>query len=133
MRPILALLLCTALLLGCGPYRIRYLQPSKSSDGESSHEVVKGHAHGIGPLIIGGGGFFFLFQSMSPALVDYTGEVDLRTICPEGYDDFSEVQHSFGFGHSALAALISWLAIVNWYHRSYVIYTCEQRPAAIPG
>ena len=124
MIRIIAALLSIALMLGCGPYRIRYEYPSRVSPPDRTFEVVKVHAHGIGPLLIGGGGYFFLLQSMSPALIDYTGEVDLRTICPKGYDSISEVQHYHNFGQNALAALISWIGIVNWYHRSNVIYEC---------
>jgi hypothetical protein len=133
MRRLLALVVCFGLLFGCGPYQIRYVQPSKATNNGTSFGVTKMHGHGIGPLLLGGGGFFFIVQSMSPALVDYTGEVDLTTICPAGYDDFSEVTHYFQFGHNALAALISWLAIVNWYQASHAVHTCERAPSTEPS
>lgn len=66
---------------------------------------------------------------MSPALIDYTGEVDLRTVCPTGYDAISEIQHYHNFGQNALAALISWVGIVNWYHRSNVVHECVRSEA----
>ena len=103
----IALFVCIALISGCGPYRIKYLQPSNAAPPAQTFEVLTGHSHGIGPFLIGGGGYFFLFQSMSPALIDYTGEIDTRTVCPQGYNAISEVQHYHNFGQSALAALIS--------------------------
>ena len=124
MIRVVALFLCIGLISGCGPYRIKYLQPHNAEPPAQTFQVVTGHAHGIGPLVIGGGAYFFLLQSMSPALIDYTGEIDTRKICPVGYDAISEVQHYHNFGQSSLAALISWVGIVNWYHRSNVIYQC---------
>ena len=127
MKRAFLVLVGLTLLWGCGPYRIQYVYPSRVAAAERVYEVKKAHAHGIGPLLVGGGGFFFLLQSMSPALVDYTGEVDTSRICPPHYDlGPSTVEHYHHYGQSALAALISWIGIVNWYHRSDVVYQCAQ-------
>jgi hypothetical protein len=128
-----AAILLASLTFGCGTYGITYRSPSLAAPPEKSFEVVKHHAHGVGPFIVGGGGFFFLFQSMSPALVDYTGEVDTRKICPDGKGGIAEVHHYHNYGQNSLAALISWAAIGNWFHQSNVIYKCVAPPAAAPA
>jgi len=56
MMRVIAALVSAALVLGCGPYRIKYEYPSHAVAPDRTFEVVKGHAHGIGPLLIGGGG-----------------------------------------------------------------------------
>jgi hypothetical protein len=112
-------ILVVVMLVGCGPHRVKYTLPS--ADGDATYETTRNHAHGIGPLIIGGGGFFFFLNEMSPALIDYTGVVQTRSVCPDG---FTQVEHFHRFDQSALAALLSWLLIVNAYHQSDVRWTC---------
>lgn len=119
MKRLIVLAVCAALFIGCGAYRVTYQVPSKAQ--ENASPLTKRHAHGIGPLIVGGGLFFFILNPMSPALIDYTGSVDARTICPDG---FSEVSHYHTPVQQARAALVSWLLIVNWFHRSNVDWTC---------
>ena len=58
---------------------------------------------------------------MFPALVDYTGEVDTRTICPDG---FVEVSHYHTFWQHTVAAVISWAGVLNWWHSSYIEWQC---------
>ena len=100
------------LSVGCGPYQMRYTMPSKQDSGFKTTET---HAHGIG--LIGGGVYFFLFNQMFPALVDYTGAVNVTEKCPEG---FTEITHYHTFGENAGAAFLSWLVLVNAYHESTV-------------
>ena len=119
LRAILALLPLSA-LVGCGgPYKITYTMPSKEAPDPVI--VTEEHRHGIGPLIVGGGGFFTLFQAISPALVDYTGSVETSKHCPNG---FSQVEHHHTSDQNSDAALLSWLLIVNWRHASTVEWTC---------
>jgi hypothetical protein len=104
--------------IGCGPYRVTYVMPSR---GDHPPTITRKHAHGIGPLLIGGGGLFGVLNPMSPALFDYTGAVKTTDICPNG---FSRVEHYHTFDQNALAALISWFALVNAYHPSTVDWSC---------
>lgn len=114
-----AALVALFLLAGCGPHRITYRMPS--AQGKPTYTTTKTHAHGIGPLLIGGGGYFFLVNEISPALIDYTGKVKTTDVCPHG---FAEVSHYHTFGQNAGAAFISWLAVVNAYHQSNVDWKC---------
>lgn len=107
---IVTLCLC-ALSCGCGPYRIRY---TMGEPGPTEVVKTQTHAHGLG--LIGGGAYFFLLNQMFPALVDYTGPVDVDRACP----DFREVTHYHTFGDNAGAAFLSWLCLVNVYHPSIV-------------
>lgn len=97
---------------GCGPYRIRYTMPSKPP---TNLVTSRDHAHGIG--LIGGGLYFFALHQMFPALVDYTGPVDVASECPNG---FTEISHHHEFEHNTLAAFLSWLVLLNVYHKSTV-------------
>jgi hypothetical protein len=121
-----SLILSMLASLGCGgAYRVTYRNPSVV--GQKYEYEETSHAHGIGPLLIGGGGFFIFLNPMSPALADWTGPVETEPICPNG---FSEVSHGHNFGQSFLAGLISWIAIVNWYHSSTVKWKCLREPAS---
>jgi hypothetical protein len=110
--------LIPVLVSGCGPYQVTYKMPSKMPSGKKFTET---HAHGLGP--IGGGAYFFFLNPMFPALVDYTGAIDVKEKCPEG---FSEITHYHTFGENAGAAFLSWLVFLNVYHES----TVEFHPAA---
>jgi hypothetical protein len=112
IRSLLLGLVLAAAATGCGPYRIRYQMPSARP---SEEKLSIPHAHGLGP--IGGGGWFFIVHQLFPALLDYTGPVDLRKQAPGG---FREVSHYHTFGQNAGAAFISWLVLVNAYHESTV-------------
>lgn len=112
IRPILLVSFLAVAAAGCGPYRIRYQMPSERPSNE---KLSVPHAHGLG--LIGGGGWFFIVHQLFPALLDYTGPVDLRKECPGG---FQEVSHYHTFGQNAGAAFISWLVLVNAYHESTV-------------
>ena len=117
----LSVLGCLCLLLSaCGSYRITYQMPSKAP---SDITTSKSHSHGIG--LLGGGVYFFAIHQMFPAYVDYTGPVDVDEVCPQG---FSEVSHYQKFGSNTLAAMISWLTLINVYHPSTIEFTC----AAVP-
>jgi hypothetical protein len=120
MRSLAAVLGLCLVLSGCGTHRITYIR-SSLVDARDTYTLEQTHAHGIGPLLIGGGGYFGIFNEMSPALIDYTGAVNLHEICPYG---FSKVSHHHKFWHSALAAVISWAIVVNAYHLSEVEITC---------
>ena len=107
-------------LVGCnGSYRITYRMPSNAEKPRDTTETK--YAHGVGPLIVGGGLFFMIFDSMSPALVDWTGGARTETICPEG---FSEISHYHTRPQGFYAGLISFFALVNWYHLSTVDWKC---------
>ncbi len=110
-------LFCALMVTACGPYRITYRMPSL--EGKPTEKKTEMHAHGIGP--VGGGGYFFALSQMLPALVDYTGEVDARKVCPDG---FVEVSHYHAFWQNFVAALISWGGLLNWWHPSYVDWQC---------
>jgi len=122
MKRVFALTLCAVLLAGCGAYRITFKDsPRRPVPGEP---IMKRHSHGVGPLFIGGGvGFFWLFNPMSPPLIDYTGPQNVADTCPQG---IAELTHYQPFGLNAQAALISWIGIVNWYQRTSVFYTCAE-------
>lgn len=116
-RTILGAVLVAALCFlwsGCGPYKIRYVQPSKVKSGLTTTQT---HVHGLG--LLGGGGYFFAVHQMFPALVDYTGPVDVKKVCP---NDFAEISHAHSFGQNAGAAFLSWLVFVNVYHESNVTF-----------
>lgn len=124
-RSISALLLVLVLASpGCGPHHIEYVRPSL--EAHEVYRVNETHSHGFGPLLVGGGGFFFLMQEISPALVNYTGAVSADEMCPDG---FASVSHHSNFGQNALAAVLSWLVIFNVYQPSTVEWTCL-RPQA---
>jgi len=126
MKRTLGVWLIAALLMGCGTYQITYRFPSK--EALAVPDVIhKHHAHGIG---IGGGGYFFMVHQMFPALVDYTGEQKVASICPNGV---YQVTHYTRFWHNAAAAFISWLVILNAYHPSEVEWTCARAPAPPPA
>ena len=110
-------LFCALTVTACGPYRITYRMPSLQA--QETYTKTEMHAHGMG--LIGGGGYFFALSQMLPALVDYTGEVDARTVCPRG---FVQVSHYHSFWQNAVAALISWGGVLNWWHPSYVEWQC---------
>lgn len=116
---IVSLLAVCVAASACGPYRIQYLHGAQPAG--TTFERTKEHAHGIGPLLVGGGAFFGILNPMSPALIDYTGAVETRTMCPDG---FREVSHSHGVDQHLLAGLISWLVVVNLVHPSTVTWTC---------
>jgi hypothetical protein len=105
------LLVCLsiAVCVGCGPYQIAYRLPSKA-DTPGMYAAERQHSHGIGPLLIGGGGYFFALQAMSPALIDYTGPVQVSELCPHG---FADVTHLHRFWQNATAAGISWVGMLN--------------------
>ncbi len=65
-----------------------------------------------------------MLNPMSPALIDYTGEVQTSSVCPDG---FSQVSHYHTFGQNAGAAFISWLIVFNVYHQSNVDWTCLKK------
>ncbi len=117
MKRVIVCLLCALTLSACGPYRITYRMPSLR--GRETETKTDLHSHGIG--LIGGGGFFFAGSQMFPALADYTGEVDTRTICPDG---FVEVSHYHTFWQQTVAAVISWAGVLNWWHASYIEWQC---------
>ena len=119
MSRIVAALAACLVVTGCGPHRITFIRSSLA--GKDAYSVRRTHAHGIGPLIVGGGGFFGIVDEMSPALVDYTGPVNTADVCPHG---FYKVSHHHAFWQSLLAGLISWGAVVNAYHQSYVNFSC---------
>lgn len=73
--------------VGCGAHRITHVKPSMRDEG--SHVVQRTHAHGTGPLLVGGGGFFRVLNEMSPALVDYTGPVRTADVWPDGFAEVS--------------------------------------------
>jgi hypothetical protein len=98
--------------------------PSKS--GKPIYTTTKYHSHGFGPLLIGGGGLFFMLNPMSPALIDYTGEIKASDVCPEG---FSSVTQYHSFGQNAGAGFLSWIAIFNVNHKSTVEWECLKPPA----
>jgi hypothetical protein len=126
MRRLLVALLCVVFLAGCGTYRITYRMPSRTPvDGPP---IKMGHSHGIGPLLVGGGGYFFLFSQISPALIDYTGTRRISEVCPNG---IAQLSHHHTFGQNTAAAFISWLLVVNWRHTSDELWVCAQ-PEAPP-
>ena len=112
-----------ALSLGCGPHRITFVNPSLAEQATTRQERV--HAHGIGPLLVGGGGFFAIVNEMSPALIDYNGSVNAAAVCPNG---FASVSHAHGVGHGILSAVISWIILVNASHNSRVTWECLPKP-----
>jgi hypothetical protein len=130
IRSFLLVSLLAGAAAGCGPYRIRYQMPSARP---SEEKLSVPHAHGLG--LLGGGGWFFIVHQLFPALIDYTGPVDLRKQAPGG---FREVSHYHTFGQNAGAAFISWLIFVNAYHESTVEIVKagpnepRQRPVAKP-
>ena len=127
MRRSIAWLMVTALLTGCGTYRITYRLPSRQVMAETT-PIKRSHAHGIG--LIGGGGWFFIVSQIFPAWIDYTGPVSIPENCPAGV---YEVSHHHGFGWNALAAFISWVIVVNAYHRSEVNLLCvKPQPSTAP-
>lgn len=117
-RSSLALAACV-LIAGCGTHRITYVR--SSIEAKTVQTQQRSHAHGLGPLIVGGGGLFGIINEMSPALVDWTGPTNVAEICPDG---FSKVSHHHNFGQSVLAGFISWIIVVNAYHQSEVEFTC---------
>jgi len=119
MRRIVAALGVFLIVAACGPHHITYIRSSVASRNVYTQERT--HAHGIGPLIAGGGGYFGVINEMSPALIDYTGPVNVTEACPDG---FYKVSHHHNFGQSVMAGVISWLIIVNAYHESKVEFTC---------
>jgi hypothetical protein len=121
-RRILALVL-VSLLVGCGTYRITYRFPSNEAVAEK-HPLRKKHSHGIG--LIGGGAYFFFLHQMFPALIDYTGVRSVPRHCEHGV---YQVQHYSDFGQNTLAALISWLVLINAWHPSNVDWLCVEEPA----
>lgn len=112
---------------GCGPYRIKYQLPSRMALHQRTHTVSRLHSHGMG---IGGGGYFFVVQNLFPALVDYTGEVNTRAVCPYG---FTEVEHYHAFWQSTVAAVISWFGALNFWHPSWEVWTCVTPEWPPPG
>jgi hypothetical protein len=112
-------LIGAGLLIACGPHRVAYVNPSL--EGKQTMRRTEQHAHGVGPLLIGGGGYFGLVNEISPALIDYTGEVSVSSMCPKG---FARVSHYHTFGQSAGAGFLSWLVMVNAYHPSTVDWDC---------
>jgi hypothetical protein len=124
-----AILLALAVGMGCGTYRITYRFPSKQVTSEE-FPLRKKHSHGIG--LIGGGGYFFFIHQMFPALIDYSGERSVPKHCPHGV---YEVQHYHDFGQNTVAALISWLVLVNVWHQSNVDWLCVKEPPseAVPA
>ena len=108
-------LLCAAAVPGCGPYRLRYTNPSVPP---TSHVSTQEHSHG--PGLIGGGLYFFAVHQIFPALFDLSGPVDLARLAPEG---FSEVSHYHEFAQHTAAALTSWLVLINPVHPSRVRIT----------
>ena len=121
--------LCLA-FLGCGTHRITYVHGSATVDNHFTYVQHSTHAHGIGPLLVGGGGYFGILNEMSPALIDYTGPLNLAATCPYG---FSEVSHHHAFWQSFVAGAISWVVIINAYHMSDVEVTCLQPSPAPPA
>lgn len=117
------ILICFSLITACGPYKVKYVMSSKPN--QLSYTTTKNHAHGFGPLLIGGGGLFFMLHPMSPALIDYTGEVQTSDVCPDG---FSSVTQYHTFGQNSGAAFLSWLIIFNVYHKSNVDWECVKIP-----
>jgi hypothetical protein len=106
--------------VACGSHRIKYRLPSE--DGAKTYESNTVHNHGIGPLIIGGGLLTFsFFSEISPALIDYTGAVDARTTCPDG---FAAVEHFHTSEQNYAAGMLSSFMLVNAEHRSTVRWTC---------
>ena len=103
-------LLCL-MVCACGTYEIRYTMPSKTPSGVRS---TTKHGHGIG---LGGGLFFFAIHDMFPALIDYTGPIEVQRACPHG---FCEISQSHDFGEHTRAAFISWPLVVNWHHSSTI-------------
>lgn len=123
MKRCLALVLALVFLTGCGTYRITYRLPSKEAQAEK-YPLRKKHSHGIG--LVGGGGYFFALHQMFPALIDYTGERSVPGHCPNGV---YEVSHYHDFGQNTVAALISWLVLVNVWHQSNVEWSCLKDPS----
>lgn len=124
MKRATALALLVVLASGCGTYRITYRFPSQEKDAEKL-AVHEKHSHGIG--LVGGGGYFFAVHQMFPALIDYSGEKSVAEYCPNGV---YEITHYHEFAQNALAALISWLIVVNVWHQSNVEWRCVKEPAA---
>lgn len=112
---------------GCGPHLVTYRLPSHAAEPTTMKTEM--HSHGIGPFLIGGGGYFLIISEISPALVDWTGPVDTTAVCPDG---FAEVSHRHELWQSVVAALISWGGIVNWWHPSYVEWKCLDPPPSPP-
>jgi hypothetical protein len=125
MRQVAAGLVLASLMLGCGPHRISFEMTSLRD--RPGYPVQRMHSHGIGPLLVGGGAYFFLVDEISPALIDYTGPVDARKVCPNG---FSSVEHYRRFWQNAAAAGLSYLVLVNAWHPSMVRWTCLGTPPA---
>jgi hypothetical protein len=123
----IALALALVLMSGCGTYRITYRFPSRQPVAEEL-SLHRKHSHGIG--LIGGGGYFFAFHQMFPALVDYSGEQSVPKLCPHGV---YEVKHYHDFGQNTVAALISWLILVNAWHQSHVEWRCVKEPSREPA
>lgn len=113
MKPrdyLLALVMCCCLVTasGCGPYRVRF---QRTTYVPKDPYATKKHAHGMG--LVGGGAYFFILHQLFPALVDYTGPVEVD-------GGFSEVSHYHSFGQNATAAFFSWLTLLNLYHESTI-------------
>lgn len=119
MRRLLAVLGVLSIVAACGPHRITYIRSSMVT--KNVYTQQRTHAHGIGPLLAGGGGYFGVINEMSPALIDYTGPVNVTEVCPDG---FYKVSHHHNFEQSVMAGFISWLIIVNAHHQSEVEFTC---------
>lgn len=124
-RSVFGIAAVAVLVAGCGPHRVTFQMRSKLS--EPTYTTTTTHAHGIGPLLIGGGGYFGILNEMSPALIDYTGAVNTIEVCPDG---FAEVSHYHTFGQSAGAGFLSWLVLVNAYHQSNVDWKCLKHASA---
>jgi hypothetical protein len=119
MRRFVAALCACLIFAACGPHRITYIRSSMA--GRDVYEQDRTHANGIGPFLAGGGGYFGVIDEMSPALIDYTGPMNVAQICPDG---FYKVSHHHSFGESVMAGCISWVIILNAYHESKVEFTC---------
>ena len=112
------------LLVGCGPYRVTYVKSRNEPIRTPTVTVERSHAHGLGPLILGGGLIYFLIHPISPPLFDYSGEVYIAQVCPPDYE-IVETTHESTFGQNSLAAAISWFVIVDAYSPSRSVHVCQ--------